>query len=178
MMLRTHISRLLGDTRGVSAVEFALVAPMMVGLYLGCSEFTHGFSVDRKAMVTCDAVANLVAQNKTVSTADINNFFDAATSVMSPYSTSTLTIVVTSVAIDSSGRATVSWSKTKNGTARSVGAAVTLPSALAVPSSSLILSEVTYRYQPSIGYSITGALTLSKTTYSAPRQSSSVAFSS
>jgi len=35
-----RFSRFARDRRGVSAVEFALVAPLLVALYLGCVEIS------------------------------------------------------------------------------------------------------------------------------------------
>ena len=46
------LSRLARDRRGVSAVEFALVAPLMIGLYLGCVEISDGVAADRKVTLT------------------------------------------------------------------------------------------------------------------------------
>ena len=46
------------DQRGVSAVEFALLAPVMIGLYLGCAEISDGVGADRKVSLTSAALAN------------------------------------------------------------------------------------------------------------------------
>jgi hypothetical protein len=54
---------------------------------------------------------------------------------------------------------------------------VTLPSALVVPSTWLIWSEVSYSYKPTIGYVVTGTLNLSDQIYMRPRQSTDVKLS-
>ena len=54
---------------------------------------------------------------------------------------------MTSVDVDANGTATVEWSDTLGGTARAVGSSVTLPTALNVPSTSLIWSEVSIQLQ-------------------------------
>jgi hypothetical protein len=46
---------------------------------------------------------------------------------------------------------------------------VTIPSALAVPSSQLVFSEVSYPYKPTVGYTISGTLTLADKMYMTPR---------
>ena len=72
--------------------------------------------------------------------------------------------------------ATVEWSKTLNGTARAAkGSTVTLPAALNIANTSLIWSEVAYAYKPTIGYVITGTLTLKDQIYMRPRLSDTVA---
>jgi Flp pilus assembly protein TadG len=164
-----------GDRRGVSAIEFALLAPLMIGLYLGGVEISQAVGIVRKVTVTAGAIANLSAQATTISDADMTNIMTAATAIMAPYSTSTLKITVSCLTIDATGKVTVSWSDTKNGTARAVGSVVTIPSALAVPNSSLLFSEVSYGYTPAVGYVITGSLNLSDKMYMSPRLSSTVA---
>lgn len=169
------LARFAGDRRGVSAVEFALLAPLMVGLYLGGVEVSQSIGIDRKVTLTAGAIANLSAQVSTISNADMTNIMNAATAIMAPYSTSTLKITVSCLTIDANGKVTVSWSDTQNGTARAVGSVVTIPAALAVPNSSLLFSEVSYSYTPTVGYVITGSLNLSDTMYMSPRLSSTVA---
>ena len=82
---------------------------------------------------------------------------------------------MSSVKIDSAGKATVAWSNSLNGTAHTTGSAVTLPAALNVANTSLIWSEVQYTYQPVIGYVMTGTLTLKDQIYMRPRVSDMVA---
>ena len=54
------------DRRGVSAVEFALLAPLMLGLYIGCVEISEGVAADRKVTLTAGALANLASQVTTM----------------------------------------------------------------------------------------------------------------
>ncbi len=174
-LLPKQLGRFLRNRAGVSAVEFAMVAPLMISLYLGGTEISQGISVDRKLTLTAGAVANLAAQVQTISNADMSNIFDASSSVMSPYSTSVLKMTVSSLNVDATGKVTVLWSETRGGSARSVGSVVTIPTALAVPNTTLIFSEVSYAYKPAIGYTITGTLNLSDQMFMAPRLSTSVA---
>jgi Flp pilus assembly protein TadG len=168
------LPRFARDKRGVSAVEFALLAPLMVGLYLGGVEVSQGVGIDRKVTLTAGSIANLTAQASTISNADMTNIMSAATSIMAPYSASTLKIVVSCLKIDATGKVTVVWSDATNTSARAVGSVVSIPSALAVPNSALIYSEVSYLYKPTIGYVITGSMTLSDTMFMSPRLSSAV----
>jgi Flp pilus assembly protein TadG len=162
-----RIGRIARDERGVSAVEFALLAPLMVGLYLGCAEISDGVGADRKVSLTTAAVANLAAQVTTISSDDMTNILNAATSIIYPYSASNLKITVSCINIDTNKNATVKWSATRNGSALS--GSVTLPAALLLPNTQLIYSQVSYAYKPTIGYTITGTLNLSDQMYMMPR---------
>ena len=172
--LRRCFDRLIQDERGVSAVEFAFIAPLMLSLYLGAVEVSQAIGAGRKVTLTARTVADLISQVSTINNADMSNSLAASSTVMVPYAVANLTVVVSSVAIDANGKATIAWSDTLNGTARSVGSTVTLPTALNVASSSLIWSEVSYSYKPVIGYVITGTMTLTDQIYMRPRLTTSV----
>jgi Flp pilus assembly protein TadG len=165
-------SRFARDRRGVSAVEFALVAPLLIALYLGCVEISDGVSADRKVTLTAAALANLSAQVTTITTADMTNILDASSAIIAPYSTSNLAITVSCLSIDADKNATVKWSATRNGTARAKGSPYIFDSsalALDVANTQLILAEVTYAYTPIFGYTITGTLNLSDHMFMSPR---------
>jgi Flp pilus assembly protein TadG len=169
-----RLRRLFRDQRGVSAVEFALVLPIMIAMFFGGVEIAQAVMADRKTTLVTRTVADLVAQASTVSTSDMSNVLAAASSIAYPFDATKLTVTVSSIAIDANGKATVAWSCTKNGTARAVNSTINLPSALATPSTSLILGEATYTYKPIIGYTITGSLLMSDNIYMRPRLSNSV----
>src|ERR1700690_2494210 len=155
------------DRRGVSAVEFAFIAPVMIGLYLGCAEISDGVAADRKVSLTAGALANLTSQVTTVSTADMTNILDASSAIIAPYAAANLKMTVTCLSIDANKNAKVKWSVTRNGTVES--GTLTIPAALDVANTQLIYSEVSYAYTPIVGYTISGTLTLSDHMYMSPR---------
>ena len=173
-----HLRRFARDKRGVSAVEFAMLLPLMVTLYLGGVEVSQGVSIDRKVTLVARSLSDLVAQSTSVNATDMTNILNAATAVVAPYTDTKLKVTVTSVSIDNAGIAKVAWSKTKNGTARAVNSTVTLPAALNIANTSLIWAEAEYAYTPTIGYVISGTLNLKDQIYMRPRLSDSVACNS
>ncbi len=169
-----RVADFLGDRRGLSAVEFALLLPLMLTLYLGGVEVSNGVAADRKVAITARTVADLAARMSTIYNADMTNILGASSAVIAPYSVSNLKVTVSEVDIDAKGNATVAWSDSLNGTAHSVGQTMTIPASLAVPNTSLILGEVQYNYNPTFGYVLTGTMTLKGQMYMAPRLSSTV----
>lgn len=160
------------DREGASAVEFAILAPLLITLYFGCVEITDGIAADRKVTLTAGALANLTSQSQTITVDGMTNILNASAAIIKPYSVGNLAATITCLKIDADGNAKVKWSATLNGTARADGASVTLPSAaLAVPNSSLVWSEVSYNYTPVVGYTITGTLALSDQMFMSPRVS-------
>jgi Flp pilus assembly protein TadG len=167
--------RLGRDQRGVSAVEFAMLLPLMITLYLGVVEISQAVGVDRKVTLTTRTVADLASQVTSITNADMKNLLDASAAVIAPYEAAPLKVTVSQVYVDANGVAKITWSDTLNGTKRATNSTVTLPAALNVKDTYLIWSEVAYTYTPAIGYVVTGSLNLSDQIYMRPRLSSSVA---
>lgn len=161
-----RMMRFVRDRRGVSAVEFALVAPLMIALYFGCVEISDGVAVDRKVSLTSATLANLVAQSTSLTTTDMNNILDASTAIIQPYSSSNLKMSVYCLSIDANKNVTTKWTATRNG---GTGMSVSVPTDLKVASTQLVLAQVSYAYKPIVGYTITGTLTLSDQMFMMPR---------
>lgn len=182
--LRRPLIRFGADEDGVSAVEFAILLPLMITLYLGSVEITQAVSNDRKLSLVVHTVADLVAQssNSCVSSTDMTNIFNAAKAVVYPYDSSKMKVTVTSVIIDAAQNAKVDtsangWSVGLNGsTTRSGDVTSFVPAALRATAGSLIWAEATYTYTPTIGYVITGSLTLNDKIFLRPRVGNSIAY--
>jgi Flp pilus assembly protein TadG len=170
---RRLLRRFQDDKRGVSAVEFAMLLPLMVTLYIGGVEVSSAIAVDRKVTLVARTLGDLVAQSTSVNADEMTNILNAASSVVQPYSSSLIKVTVSRVDVDANGVAKVIWSKTKNGTVKS--GTVTLPAALNTANTSVIWAESQYVYTPAIGYVITGPITLKDQIYMRPRLSDTVA---
>ncbi len=168
------LSRLRQNQSGVAAVEFALIAPILITLFLGAVEFSQAITVDRKLTALASSTADLVAQSEEINDTEMANIFQASTAILTPYGTASLTVVVTGITIDGSGDATVTWSDTYQGTARSTGSSVTLPPALVVNNTCLVMSETTYNFSSVVGQFLTSGVNMDDTFYLRPRASDCV----
>lgn len=168
-------ARFAADCRGISAVEFAVLMPVMLTLLLGSVEASQGIAADRKVELTAHTLADLASQYTDVTNAVMTNILNAGAAIIAPYPAANLKEVVSEIAVDSQGNATVVWSDTLNGTALTVGQTVSVPSSLATPNTYLILAQVQYGYSPTYGYVLTGTLALSDQSYVRPRESASIA---
>jgi Flp pilus assembly protein TadG len=170
--------RFARDRAGISAVEFALVLPFMLTLYLGSSELGDGLAAQFKATLAARTVADLASQYTSIDSATMSEILGAASTVMTPYSTNNMAVTVSELQFSSgSNIATVQWSCTLNGTARAQNSTYTLPTALqSLPTGTyyLILGEVTYPYTPSMGYVLTGTINIYEETFFFPRMLSSI----
>lgn len=179
-------ANLIDDSRGLAATEFAIIAPLMLVMLLGTIEVSSGVAVNRKVTLVARTLSDLTSQSKTVGDADIADFFAAAYGIMWPYPSTLVQATISELYIDpTSSEARVQWSK--GTTPREVGTPVDIPSGLigkdssdkTLPGQYLIFSEVSYLYQPIVGYVMakTG-VTLSDTAYTRPRQSTCVLYGS
>ncbi len=141
----------LRDARGVSAVEFAMILPVMMVLYRGGVEISRAISINRKVTLAARTMADLVAQVQKVNATDIGNVLTAGESIAWPFNDASLKLRVSNVKIDPMGVAKVEWSRARNRTPRANNETVTVPAGINIPNTSLVWGEVEYLYTPQIG---------------------------
>jgi Flp pilus assembly protein TadG len=159
---------------GLAAIEFALLLPVMVTMFLGCIELTDALACKQKVTGLAATAADLVGQEKNVTNADIANVFSAVNSIVYPYPNSGVKVVISSLVDDGAGGARVAWSDAQNASARSVNSSVPVPAGVIPTGGSVILAEVTYPYVSQISSFLTGTTNLTSTFYSRPRRSATV----
>ncbi|MHC1944924.1 pilus assembly protein [Bradyrhizobium sp. UFLA06-06] len=183
--LLRSVAALCNDRRGLAAVEFAFVLPLMLVLFFGTVEFSSGVAVDRKVTLMARAASDLTSQSTQVVDADLQNFFSASVGIMTPYDPTPTKVTLSEIYVDASKVARIQWSKagvmatgatqaTLTASSRSQGDVVTsvVPAALLVADTYLIFSEVSYKYVPTVGYVMAkGGINLSDVAYTRPRQS-------
>jgi Flp pilus assembly protein TadG len=168
------LRRFTRDRDGVSAIEFAMILPFMLTLYLGGVEVGDGLAIQFKSTLAARTVADLASQYVSIDNAAMSIILNSATKVVSPYPATGMQVTVSEISTNGSGKGTVQWSDSLNGTARSVGSSVTLPSALQQKNITIIYGEVTYPYTPSLGYVLTGTINIYESMYFFPRLSTTV----
>ena len=176
--LRRLMRRFNRNARGVSAVEFALILPVMIALLFATAETTQGLQADRKASLAARALSDLSSQSSVITDADMNNILDATGKVLAPFSVSNAKVIVTGITIDVAGRATADWSAQRNWTCYPRGTNMTVPSGLMPPTGTtgyLVLAEVQYRYTPAVAWFTSGTITLSDKLYTRPRLGDTIA---
>lgn len=175
MRLRRTAAALASDCRGLSAVEFALLLPLMLTLYVGGAEISQAVSTYRLVDLTANTVTNLVAQYTTISASQqMPDILNASAQVMYPNAANGVKVVVSLISIDANGKATVTWSQTLNGTARPAGQVVTVPASLDVANTNVVLGETTYVYSPAVDFMNLGSFNLYSSIYMLPRAATTI----
>jgi Flp pilus assembly protein TadG len=169
----------------VAAMEFAMVAPVMLVLLVGGVELGDGMAINVKVSATAHSVADMVTQNTSLSTASMQNILTGATAIIAPYPVSQLSVTVSEISSDANGNLTLQWSQSYNGTSFGPGRTsltnLTLPTSLNGTAGnannannqndqvSFIVSEVSYAYTPNLGYTISGTVNLADSYWLFPR---------
>lgn len=138
-----RLRRLATDRRGVGAVEFALIAPLLISLYITSVEITIGLSVSKRVTRSANAIADLVTQQTSVDKTFLATTKDVTDSLFFPYVPDELSIKITGVKLDANGNPTVAWSWNGTNTPPyQVGSSVDVPLKMRAPNSFLVRSEV------------------------------------
>jgi|SRR6266851_4213010 len=179
---------LLNDCRGIAAVEFAVIVPVMLVMFFGVVEFSSGLAVNRKVTLAARTLSDLVSQSTNVLDTDLTNAGQAAKAIMTPYPPAPLKSQITELYVDPATKvARVQWSRaltidssgnvTFGVSTHMAKDVVVIPTDLQAGGTYVIWSEVSYVYVPAVGYVMakTG-VTLKDFTYTRPRQSACVTY--
>lgn len=140
--------RLAKDREGMGAVEFAIIVPILLMVYITSFELTIGLSVAKRATRASGAIADIVTQQSSVNKTYLKTMINAADGIFEPYSITGLQLKITGISIDASSKPTVAWSWAQDDSRPyAVGAAVTIPSALVVANTFLVRSELTIPHE-------------------------------
>ena len=182
----SRLRKFRSDRRGVAAVEFALILPVMLTIYIGGIEIGDGFAINSRVTDVAHSVTDLATQYISIDSQDMTAVLGASSSIMAPYSTTGMVVTVSEVTADKNGNGFVTWSNSLNGTARANGSALTLPAPLIAQAKAqftsngtymvVVLGEVSYPYTPSIGYVLTSTITMSDSFYLMPRLSNCITY--
>lgn len=169
--------RLARDKRGVSAVEFALIAPALIAFYFGLAELTQAMMAERRASHAASSIGDLVAQSTQISGTTVTQTFAIARAIMAPFPNkeADLKMRVTSIVADNAVSPKVAWSQAEGLTALGAGATQAVPAGLlTVAGDSVIMAEVQYIYDSPVDYFVPQAVTFNKKFYLRPRKSDKV----
>src|ERR1700724_3653726 len=92
---------LLNDCRGIAAVEFAVIVPVMLVMFFGVVEFSSAIPLYRKTDLGGRTLSDLTSQMKdSVADADLTSFGQTAKAIMTPYAASPLSSSITELYVE------------------------------------------------------------------------------
>jgi Flp pilus assembly protein TadG len=165
------------DRRGVSALEFALIAPVMIGTYFGLAEVADALNAKRRVSHAAAAMGDLVAQARTIPDEERDNVFAAAAALVAPYPAAPLSLRITSVTVDAKGKARADWTEATGsfGKIKRCDPVTGIPAGLITATGeNLVRAEATYTYSSPVARILPDGVTFSEVYYLKPRKSTKV----
>lgn len=161
------LSRFGLDDRGVAAVEFALIAPILIALYIGLAEFCQAYMAQKRTGHLTSQIADIVSRTDVVTRDDLADIFAIGAVLIEPFPSESLDLRVTSITRGMDGVARVDWSRGEGMVA--LAGPVTVPNGLLANGESIIMSESGYDYDSPINVKLPGLTRFSQTYYLKPR---------
>jgi len=167
--------RLHRDRRGISAIEFAFIAPVMALVYFGCIELSMMMITDRKVTNAASSLGDLVARDTVVTNDDLTDIYAAIDMIFEPNEGTDARIRVSSLYEDS-GDVKVAWSDARGTglTAFTADQVITVPTGVVPTGGTVIMAEVEFDYESAVGYVISTKKKLSDIFYLKPRRGTEV----
>lgn len=159
---------------GVSAVEFALIAPLMMLLYFGCIELSLMMMLDRKVTTSTATLGDLTARASQVSNDDLDEIFQATRMIFEPNDVTVARMRISSL-YDDDGTTKVAWSEGCSMTPLTTDSTIVVPANLVPSGGTVILAEIEYDYDSVLGYFFTSSKLLKDKFYLRPRRVDAIA---
>jgi len=164
---------------GLAAIEFALIAPVMVFLFLAVVEGSDALSSSRRVSQSVNTLTDLVAQETEITQAQLDDLYVGVEDIIS-LQTITVTFAVISVAYDAGAdKIVVQWSRDSTGSqpyAPGTEYAGIADATLFDETSSLIVGEVSYDYTPGLSQILISNITFEKSATRWPRRAARVEY--
>jgi len=166
--------RFSGNRKGVAGIEFAVVFPIMVILFIGTVELSQAISVDRRINKVAGSTADLIARNASLTTQDLDGIVSIAAQLMQPYTADNLNLVATNVitSLDNANDNVVCWSysNSPNADPHTEGSSFALQSGLLKAGEGVVVVEIEYLYTPPLfSLFIPTPFSFTETVYLPPR---------
>ena len=144
----SHIRRLWSDRSGVGAVEFALIAPLLLMIYITVFELTIGLSISKRVTRASSTIADLVTQQEgSITKATLATMVNVAQSIFVPYGVPTTHIKITGIQVEGTAPK-VRWSWAESGAApHAIGSTIDIPANMKVADAFIVHAEVSVPHQ-------------------------------
>lgn len=175
------------NERGIAAMEFALMLPLLLSIFFGIVEFARFALINQKLDKLVHSMADFTTQGTTISTQELATFSNTATQILTPFGF-TGTIVFSSIVNSAASAAPcagknspcIIWQSACLGNANSLmGASGSVPTNFPLvgmgTGQNVVVAEVFYNFGPLTAYtgqvmSSLGTQTLYKISVYKPRQ--------
>lgn len=165
------------DERGIAAIEFAIIAPIMIGMYFGLAEIASAIAVDRRVSHGTNVAGDLATQQPEIKDDDIEEVVAAAIRVMNVPNVGQISIDMESFILPAEGEAPESRGRIRvNNSAGNFSNfdASDLDTKILNSKSGVVVTRVRYNYTPLQLRFFDSTIRLEETFLLKPRRSDTV----
>lgn len=175
--LRT-IARYLRDRRGVAAVEFAFLAPVITFALLGGTELSRYTLMHQKMDRVSASVSNMVAQSTTMKTVDFDNMWAAAKKIAEPFDITGAKgkVIISFIVAETDTNYRITWQRSGAGTLGQSsyigleGNLATMPTGVTMKTGDTVVAvEVFATYEPFVFSELIGSTVIYHRSFDQPR---------
>ncbi len=148
------VERYAKDNKGVAAIEFAFIAPVLILLFIGTLEISYAVAVDRKVSRVSSTIGDLITQDDQYTAAELSELYKVTKRIMLPYEepADNLKISVVGITI-AGGKAKVDWSDAYQGGEKPApGSIYPVPANIKIDGTSLVTAKVTLDHKPAFSF--------------------------
>jgi Flp pilus assembly protein TadG len=172
--MRRRLHGRIANDDGTAAIEFALVLPLMIALFMGIFEVTRVVGAEMRLTAATQSIADMMAQQANIALAESANFCNGAKMTLYPLPATSLKVAVASVT-KGVASTTVDWNDIACGGATAISNAATLaPTLVPNVTDSVIIVQTSYSYTSPVSYVLSASYTLTATAYARPRNVATV----
>lgn len=167
--LLKFLRKIAKDQTGAAAIEFVLVIPIFITIYIGVAEVANIYSANRKANQVASDISGLIAQETSINTLEMSKIVDFAEESMSPYDTDEIGLSIIGVKNDASGSSTLAWKKSFPGE-NTAAPAATIPSDIAnTQGDFVVVTKLNFQQEPYTHFIFRNTFTHSTAAYARAR---------
>lgn len=166
------------DGRGTAAIEFAVIAPVLIFLILGTFEVGRFVRAGMRVSNAAASLADLVAQQTNLVATDMTDFCNGSKLTLTPLPTTSFQAAVASVTYSKAGVRASDWQDTTCGPATAMTTQVTLATPLTpTKGDSAIVVTATYTYTLSYATVFAKSVTITRIAFARPRAGTTITHS-
>ncbi len=179
-------SGLAGDARGIAAVEFALLLPLIAVMFFGTYEVTQILRLNLKLSHAAGAVTQIIAKQSSSVTpgpgGTLGNICSGAAMVMSPFPGGPLAAAIVSVT-NRGGNPTVDWESDNScasaasplGSVGAIALATTPNNLIPNAGDSIVVVKADYAYSGISSVVLPKTITFSQLSFTRPNNNTTIA---
>jgi hypothetical protein len=177
--LRRRATAAVRAEGGLAAMEFALLAPLMIFLFFAVVEGSNALSVSRRVSLAVNTLADLASQETQLSATQADDLFEGVEQIIAQGSIAVDARLVSLIIDPDTDEVVVHWSRDNSGGEPYAPGAVyndLADSSLLDVSSSLVVGEIEYSYVSPLTKALIPSVEFDKIATRWPRRSARVQF--